>query len=47
MADNKSEVNISLEEYEALNAAAAPAEEAAPPSKPWWSAPDDLSLIHI
>ena len=51
MADNKSEVNISLEEYEALKAAAAPAEEAAPPSKPWWSAPDDrgwiLSLIHI
>ena len=43
----KSEVNISLEEYEALKAAATPAEEAAPPSKPWWSAPDDRGWIWI
>ena len=34
MADRKSDVNLSLEEYEALKAAAAPAEEEAPPSKP-------------
>ena len=46
MAD-KSEVNISLEEYEALKAAAAPAEEEAAPGKPWWSAPDDRGWIWI
>ena len=47
MADRKSDVNLSLEEYEALKAAAAPAEEEAPPSKPWWSAPDDRGWIWI
>ena len=44
---DKSEVNISLEEYEALKTAAAPAEEAAPSGKPWWSAPDDRGWIWI
>ena len=47
MADRNSDVNLSLEEYEALKAAAAPAEEEAPPSKPWWSAPDDRGWIWI
>ena len=43
----ESEVNISLEEYEALKAAAPAEEEAAPPGKPWWSAPDDRGWIWI
>ena len=48
MADD-SNVQLSLEEYEALKAAAAPAEEEAPKGdgKPWWQAPDERGWIWI
>tara|TARA_B100000073_G_C23598391_1_gene519338 strand:+ start:195 stop:548 length:354 start_codon:yes stop_codon:yes gene_type:complete len=44
-----SNVNLSLAEYEALKAAAAPAEEEAPAGdgKPWWHAPDDRGWIWV
>ena len=48
MADD-SNVQLSLEEYEALKAQAAPVEEEAPKgdNKPWWAAPDDRGWLWI
>ena len=48
MADKRENfVEISLEEYEELKAQIPGDEPAAPPSKPWWSAPDDRGWIWI
>ena len=47
MADRNSDVNLSLEEYEALKAQIPGDEPEAPAAKPWWSAPDDRGWIWI
>ena len=48
MADKRENfVEISLEEYEELKAQIPGDEPAVPPSKPWWSAPDDRGWIWI
>tara|TARA_B100000287_G_scaffold428878_1_gene481104 strand:- start:1261 stop:1617 length:357 start_codon:yes stop_codon:yes gene_type:complete len=49
MAESKREnfVEISLAEYEELKAQIPGDEPAAPPSKPWWHAPDDRGWIWV
>jgi len=47
MAERENFVEISLAEYEELKAQIPGDEPAAPPSKPWWSAPDERGWIWI